>query len=60
MSQNHFSGDQKEYDITYCEKGKWYYTSDTSKRQCQFEEVQRCEAYMLFYERLPIKYTPDV
>ncbi|XP_065908211.1 ubiquitin carboxyl-terminal hydrolase 16-like isoform X3 [Dysidea avara] len=58
--QEQIHGGQKEYDITYCQKGKWYYTSDTIKRQCQFEDVQRSKAYMLFYERLPIIYTPAV
>jgi len=53
----HYPGDKKEYDIKYSQQGKWYYTSDKSKIPCQFEDVKKCEAYMLFYERLPLKYS---
>ena len=45
---------RKLYDTGYCEKGQWYYTSDTTVMKCRFEDVKRSEAYMLFYERLPL------
>ena len=41
------------YDDDYCRKGHWYYTSDTYVRECSYEEVKECKAYMLFYEQLP-------
>lgn len=30
----------------------WYHASDAHVRQVSFEEVLRCEAYILFYERI--------
>ena len=41
------------YDAAYCEKGQWYYTSDTYVRESSLKEVKSDKAYMLFYERLP-------
>ena len=43
-----------KYDTDYCEKGQWYYTSDSYVRKCSFGDVRGSEAYMLFYERLPL------
>jgi len=48
--------DWKEYKKDYGKNRKWYYTSDTYTKECQFEEVKNCEAYMLFYELLPFDY----
>ena len=45
---------RKLYDTSYCEKGQWYHTSDTIVIGCSFEDVKISEAYMLFYERLPL------
>ena len=48
--------DKKEhgiYDESYCEKGQWYFTSDTNIRKCLLKEVKEKKAYMLFFERLP-------
>ena len=42
------------YDENYCNKGQWYYTSDSYIQECSLEEVKESKAYMLFYERLPI------
>ena len=34
--------------------GKWYYASDSFVSAVhEFSEVQRCQAYLLFYEQLP-------
>ena len=44
----------QKYDTNYCKKGQWYYTSDSYVRKCSFEDVSGSEAYMLFYERLPL------
>lgn len=30
----------------------WYYASDAYVREVSFEEVLRCEAYILFYEEI--------
>ena len=46
-------GEQGNYDESYCEKGRWYYTSDTNVRECSLEEVKDSKAFMLFYEKLP-------
>jgi len=48
--------DWKEYKKEYGQNRQWYYTSDTDIRECQFEEVKNCKAYMLFYELLPFDY----
>ena len=45
---------KQKYDTGYCEKGQWYFTSDTTVMKCSFGDVKRSEAYMLFYERLPL------
>lgn len=44
----------RKYNTSYCKEGQWYYTSDTTIKRCSYEEVKRSEAYMLFYEQLPI------
>ena len=44
----------QKYDISYCKKGQWYYTSDITVMKCSFGDVTRSEAYMLFYEQLPL------
>ena len=48
------SVDQQTYDATAAEEGKWYYTSDSHVSPCGFDEVKRCQAYLLFYEMLPV------
>ena len=47
-------GGKQKYDTGYCKKGQWYYTSDTTVMKCSFEDVKGSEAYMLFYEQLPL------
>ena len=47
------NGEHGEYDVQYCKKGQWYFTSDTYVRKCSLEEVKQSKAYILFYERLP-------
>jgi hypothetical protein len=34
--------------------GEWYHTSDSSVRRCTINDVLKCQAYMLFYTRLPL------
>lgn len=49
--------DQKRvYDAKAADNGEWYYTSDSHVSRCRFSEVQRCQAYLLFYEMLPLVY----
>ena len=49
--------DQKRvYDVKAADDGEWYYTSDSHVSRCRFSEVQRCQAYLLFYEMLPLVY----
>lgn len=33
-------------------RGVWYYASDASVRETSLDEVLRCEAYILFYEKI--------
>ena len=47
--------DQKRvYDTRTANNGEWYYTSDSHVSRCRFSEVQKCQAYLLFYEMLPL------
>ena len=32
--------------------GRWLYISDDTVRSCDWSDVRRCQAYMLFYEAL--------
>jgi len=36
----------------FANQGGWAYCSDTATRACGWEEVQRSQAYILFYERI--------
>jgi ubiquitin C-terminal hydrolase len=42
---------KREEDDQQQESG-WWYTSDTYTHAVDFSEVQRAEAYMLFYDRI--------
>ena len=35
--------------------GQWYYISDSHVKTASESEVLRCQAYLLFYERLPLQ-----
>lgn len=42
------------YDHSTVKVGKWYYASDSYiTSMCEFSGVERCQAYLLFYEQLP-------
>ena len=42
------------YDHDGATNGKWYYASDSFVTAVhEFSEVQRCQAYLLFYEQQP-------
>ncbi|XVE81347.1 hypothetical protein DITRI_Ditri15bG0056400 [Diplodiscus trichospermus] len=43
---------RKEKAETERVSSPWYYASDLSVRQASLEEVLRCEAYILFYEKI--------
>lgn len=43
------------YDKAAADEGVWFRTSDLTIKECQVEEVERSEAYLLFYELLPSK-----
>lgn len=47
---------KRVYDVKAADNGEWYYTSDSHVSRCRFSEVQRCQAYLLFYEMLPLIY----
>ena len=47
---------KRVYDVKAADEGEWYYTSDSHVSRCRFSEVQRCQAYLLFYEMLPLVY----
>ena len=42
------------YDRKVAETGKWYYTSDSCTSEREFSEIKKCQAYLLFYELLPL------
>ena len=43
------------YDRTAVETGNWYSTNDSWINSVyEISEVQRCQAYLLFYELLPL------
>ena len=45
-----------EYNRDYCTKGQWYLANDTYVHECQFnKDVRDDQAYMLFYELLPLR-----
>lgn len=44
-----------EYNRDYCSTGQWYLANDTYVHECQFEDVKDNQAYMLFYELLPLR-----
>ena len=52
--QHTVSVDQQTYDVKAAEDGKWYYTSDAHVSPTGFDQVKRCQAYLLFYEMLPV------
>ena len=44
-----------KYDERAAHQGEWYYTSDSHvSSQCDFSRVAGSQAYLLFYELLPI------
>jgi len=46
---------QTTYDWTAVETGKWYSANDSWINSVyEISEVQRCQAYLLFYEVLPL------
>ena len=55
LIKGEYHAHDKYYHQAYCNKGQWYYTSDSYVRECSLEEVKKCKAYMLFYEQLPSK-----
>ena len=45
------------YDEGAARQGQWYYTSDSHvSSQRDFSSVANSQAYLLFYERLPVIY----
>ena len=49
------NGNSWRYDERAALQGEWYYTSDSHvSSQYNFESVARSQAYLLFYERLPV------
>ena len=39
-------------DSQPCAEGQWYHISDASVTQVKLDSVLRCQAYILFYERI--------
>ena len=46
---------QQTYNAKAAEDGQWYYTSDSHVSGCGFDRVKGSQAYLLFYELLPVK-----
>ena len=45
----------REFDLSSTENSQWYYISDTHVSKASQDDVLQCQAYLLFYERLPFK-----
>ncbi|CAH1800260.1 unnamed protein product [Owenia fusiformis] len=45
-------GEQEDEQTIEPSSGKWYYVSDSSVRETNESAVLRCQAYILFYERI--------
>ncbi|KAF6135776.1 hypothetical protein GIB67_028632 [Kingdonia uniflora] len=43
---------RKKEDVESQEGFRWFYASDIHVREVSLEEVLRCEAYILFYEKI--------
>ena len=48
------SADQQTYDVKAAEEGQWYYTSDSHVSPTGYGQVESSQAYLLFYEMLPV------
>ena len=44
--------DDNNNNVTDIPAGKWYHISDASVSEVQEERVKKCQAYLLFYERV--------
>ena len=49
------SSSSREFDLSSTENSQWYYISDTHVSKASQDDVLQCQAYLLFYERLPFK-----
>lgn len=49
-----FDSSHSVFDLSSSE-GQWYHISDTHVRTATESEVLKCQAYLLFYERLPLR-----
>ena len=47
--------DDREFDLSSTMDDQWYYISDSHVRKSSLSEVLECQAYILFYERLPFQ-----
>lgn len=46
---------EREFDLESTLDDQWYYISDSHVRKSSLSEVLDCQAYILFYERLPFQ-----
>ena len=53
----HSTKPDQNFDLTPLTSGQWYHISDTRVRTATKTEVHQCQAYLLFYERLPFKHS---
>lgn len=44
---------RREYNLAVCE-GQWYYISDSNVNKSTEADVLKSQAYVLFYERVPL------
>ena len=51
---------QETYDAKAAEDGQWYHTSDSHVSTSRFDGVKGCQAYLLFYEMLPVSYAMHI
>lgn len=49
--------DRREFDLS-SKRGQWYFISDSRVRTATENEVVKSQAYLLFYERLPLLSQP--
>ena len=48
------TAEHQTYNAKAAEEGQWHYISDAHVSPTTFDQVEGCQAYLLFYEMLPV------
>ena len=54
MQSTTVTAEHQTYNAKAAEEGQWYHTSDSHVSPTRFDQVEDCQAYLLFYEMLPV------